>query len=126
MAGILEGHEEILLSVEFWPLGLRDFGDDPREMLDFLTARDFRLFDYRAGEMGSEWLLRTYRMAEHIFTNLLLVKGLAEVERLRSEVQRWQGEVERDDSETARNELARTLEALRARHPSAPNFPHAP
>jgi FkbM family methyltransferase len=126
MREILESHEGILLSVEFWPYGLRDFGDEASDLLDFVIARDFRLFDLRSGEVGREYLLRTYGMEEYKYTNLLLVKGRGAVEKLRSEVRHWAREVEANDSPTARGALRRAQRALRALQPGAPNFPHRP
>lgn len=126
MSGLIEANPEILLSVEFWPFGLRGFGDEAKDMLDFLLSRDFRLFDLRAGEASPEGLLRTYGMSKHRFTNLLTIKGRAEVERLRSEARRWQSESEQGGSETARVEFDRVLARLRALQPGAPTFPHRP
>jgi FkbM family methyltransferase len=123
MTGIFDANERMLVSVEFWPYGLREFGDDPKDMLDFATERDFRLFDYRAGEVEPEWLLRTYRLEEYMFTNLLFVKGRAMVEKLRSEIEHWKSEVERNDSEAARDELRRRQNALRKLQLGATTLP---
>ena len=114
MTEIFDANQHLLLSVEFWPYGLREFGDEARDLLDFAVARDFRLYDFRAGEVEPEWLLRTYRLEEPLFTNLLFVKGRAAIEQLRSEIEHWKSEVERDDSKATRNELRRRQRKLRA------------
>ena len=126
MTELIEANQNILLSVEFWPFGLHGFGDEAEGMLDFLTTRDFRLFDLRAGEATPEGLLRTYGMSKFRFTNLLTVKGRDEVEQLRSEARRWKSEGERGDSEVARTEFDRVMTRLRALQPGAPSFPHRP
>lgn len=125
MAGLLES-DAIVLSVEFWPYGLREFGSDAPALLDFLLDRDFRLFDYRSTEVGPEWLLHRYPVDEEVFTNLLAVKGRAEVERLRERARRLRDELERLDSEAARAELARIRAAHEALGPRSSSFPHRP
>ncbi len=133
MSRILESSERLVLAMEYWPHGLRDFGEEPGELLDLLTAQDFRFFDL-AGflvrpleEVGQAELLARFPPGNRWFTDLFLVKGRAEMEGLRAELERWEAATH-DDSDPERRleaerELARIRTELAALAPAAPGFP---
>jgi FkbM family methyltransferase len=81
MGQLLEKHRDLMILSEFWPVGLRRFGTDPRLFLTALREWGFQLYDVnevkqRIWPTEVEWLVRD-NQSEDEFTNLLCVrKGL--------------------------------------------------
>lgn len=79
MEAVLTRNARITLLSEFWPVGLQRFGIDPGKYLDLLKSHGFTI--YRMDEKRKDLklanpsrLLRTYRVDNEKYTNLLCVR----------------------------------------------------
>jgi len=95
-SGLLEANPDICITVEFSPSGLAGLGASGRDLLDFLSARDFVWFDLgiadsevdRLEAVEAEWLLERHTVENESYTNLLAVRGKARLEDLRRRLAR--------------------------------------
>ena len=98
MPELIRKNEQLAMAVEFWPCALDDLGCKPQQFLEQLRSYDFLFFDLGPGILGAreirdvqtDALLTRFTVENEgfnkdAFTNLLLVRGYAEMRRLRWE-----------------------------------------
>jgi FkbM family methyltransferase len=56
MEGLLAGSPRVVLSVEFWPYGMKLFGSDPRNVLAYYRSLGFRVRVQNSGKAGTKTL----------------------------------------------------------------------
>jgi len=89
MHEVIVRNRDLVMAVEFWPYGLHESGFDPVQLLELLRSYDFVFFDLRAGGtppqnidiVDAPQILRRFTVKNEWFTNLLLVRGHAELRR---------------------------------------------
>ncbi len=90
MDGILRKNEDIVMAIEFFPLGLSGLNFKAEDVVKFLRGHDLMFFDIGPGgnkinnfSLVNEEYLARYTIKNEYFTNLLVVKGQAGYEKLR-------------------------------------------
>ncbi len=93
MQRILASNPELVIALEYWPYALAELEFEARDVLEHLRAHDFLFLDLGMGgrelrtrlqDVDESFLLEKFPVAPPPFgfTNLLLVKGHAELQRL--------------------------------------------
>ncbi len=101
MRQTIDAHPNIVMAVEFWPQGLQGLGSDAAELLQQLSAHDFRMFDLGPGlpgvkdlwEVSPAGMLRTHTVTSRTFTNLLVFRSFEELQALATNVDRARREL---------------------------------
>lgn len=85
MSNLLEENKNVKIISEFWPIGLKRFGIEPKEHLNLLLKYGFKLYEINEQEKKIEVvnipkkLLETYTPEKENYTNLfVIVKRLPE------------------------------------------------
>ncbi len=124
MPETIRANPGIVMAVEFWPEGLLALETTAEGMLEELRGHDFRMFDLGLGMLGTtslrevapEGLLKQYTSKGWSFTNLLLIKGFAQLRQLTWEVAAKRSALERElargESNSDRQRDARAALAL--------------
>lgn len=90
MPNILKAHPELKVALEFWPAGFAKMGYDAIKIVKTLRSHDYCFFDMGP---GPDWLpqlqllsnadvLEGLTLENNLFTNLLMVKGYGEYQRI--------------------------------------------
>lgn len=94
MTKTLAAHPDLIIALEFWPAAFARMGYEAEAIVEMLRANDFYFFDMGP---GPDWLpslnslsdrdvLEGLTLENNLFTNLLMVKGYVEHQRLDKEL----------------------------------------
>jgi len=81
MPNLLKKNRNVKIITEFWPIGLKRFGIEPKECLNLLVQLGFKLYEVNEKEkkikpVNIPKLLETYTPKKDNFTNLLCIKPI--------------------------------------------------
>lgn len=91
MTELINGNDDIIIAVEYWPSGLQGLGYDSETFISLLRAHDFLFYNLGAGGetkardlkmVGNPFLLDLFTVENKLFTNLMLVKGYTKMSSL--------------------------------------------
>jgi FkbM family methyltransferase len=77
---IFRKSSHLIILTEFWPKGIRNAKDEPLELLCTLAEQGFALFDLRGHKLvpistESDFAIMVERYHDHLYTNLVCIKG---------------------------------------------------
>lgn len=83
MNKILQKNKNLKIISEFWPKGLKDFGTDGKDFLQFFSNKDFKIYQIeekikKIKRVTISYLLNKYTYERGNFTNLLLFRDFSD------------------------------------------------